>query len=106
MVGNVTKERDDCFLLVTGPWKKQQLFRFMLLGPEQSNDGSILVNGLWKSNDYFATRYWALKKRTIISLLVTEPLKKVPIISPRVTFPTRNVSIELKITMKLLIHYP
>jgi hypothetical protein len=31
--------------------------------------------------DYFATRYWALKKETIISLLVTGLRKKVTIIS-------------------------
>jgi hypothetical protein len=34
-----------------------------------------------ETNDYFATRYWALKKVTIISLLVTGLRKKVTIIS-------------------------
>jgi hypothetical protein len=31
-----------------------------------------------KSNGYFSTRYWALKKVTIISLLVTGPHEKAP----------------------------
>ncbi len=46
-----------------------------------------------KSNDYFATRYWGLKKVMIISLLVTGLWKKVTIILLLVTFPTENVMI-------------
>ena len=34
-----------------------------------------------KSNNYFATRYWDLKKVTIISLLVTFPTENVTIYS-------------------------
>jgi hypothetical protein len=41
---------------------------------EESND--YFATRYWalkKSYDYFATRYWALKKGTIILLLVTGP---------------------------------
>jgi hypothetical protein len=57
------------------------------------DSGAAVVGTVTKeSNDYFAIRYWALKKITIILLPIAEPSKKVPvmIISLFVTEPWKK----------------
>ncbi len=57
-----------------------------------------------ESNDYFATRYLALKKVTyfLYSLLASEKSTDILLL---VTFPIKNVTTELKITTTSLIRY-
>ncbi len=61
---------------------------------EESND--YFATRYWalkKSYDYFATRYWALKKGTIILLLVTGPENQKRYFATRY-FPKNNFTIE------------